>query len=74
MSNISEDQTYLYQQRYSSPIQYGIPDTSQQTQKETATLQQETNTNLKEAASFQSTQTSEVTPEVQTPYNIDLKV
>lgn len=66
---------YLFQSPYNSKVQYGRLDPSvaneQKTQKNLNSINQATNTSVKEAKSFAQTQQSEVTPTV-TPNKLDV--
>ncbi len=74
MSQISGNKTYIYQQRYNSPVQYGRADSSQQFQNDSQSLQNTSDSVLTKAQSFQASQISEVKPAVESPYNLDIKV
>ncbi len=66
---------YLYQSPYNSKVQYGRLDPSvanqQKTEENISSIQNVTNTSVKEAKSFAQTQQSEVTPTV-TPNKLDV--
>jgi hypothetical protein len=74
MSKISDDKTYIYKQQTNSPVQYGRPDSSASSQEASNQLQQTSNTAATEAKNFQASQTTDVKPQVESPYEIDLLV
>lgn len=67
---------YLFQSPYSNSVQVGRPDPTAKkegdTQSNTAELPVSTNQTLQDAKSFKATQTSEVTPKVDSSRLLDI--
>jgi hypothetical protein len=68
--------SYLFQSPYNSQVQFGRPDpassSEKQTNKNMSSINQEANTTLKDAKSFQTSQTTEVEPKVQSANELDI--
>jgi len=71
-------QSYLFQSPYSSSVQVGRPDPSAKgkdvSQSSSLELPSATNQTLQDAKSFQTTQTSEVEPSVDSTHLLDIYV
>ncbi|MCW8837200.1 MAG: hypothetical protein OQK11_00725 [Thiovulaceae bacterium] len=67
---------YLFQSPYNSQVQFGRPDptstSEQKTQENLDSIQEVNDTTAQKAESFETVQTNEVTPKVESPFTLDV--